>query len=585
MNDQSKLISSIHEGLREIDPKPLSQTSVEVSLAYLTGNSGFQNLIKTLATIKPFAPDLSEGFKRDNVVRSVAALRQLKCCYNLRLGKFFTCLAELAESVAGTDPNAWYGFADRVCQSDYQATQLKTALLETTDAPEFRTLFERLEEEDPHAIYPTSEFRSCSGSVSWSSDDLNIEAVMTTSTMTQIHILEGVLDPGEPTLRRIYQPLGRCVCLIDHNVDEHYREQLETYFETHHIDLECLVYRAMEVDKSIGTVERILGDFKRIGVSRNEPVLIAGGGVLADVGGLACGLFHRNTPYVMLATSIVSGIDAGPSPRTCCDGFGYKNLFGVYHAPIMTLTDRTFFRTLHTGWLRHGIAEIIKMAVVKDAKLFHLLETADPNIIHSRFGTTPDKTTPDIISVSNAILGAAMRSYVESEYGNLYETHQCRPHAYGHTWSPGFEIAAGLLHGHAVACGMGFGAFLSRGLDWISEGEFKRILGVISRFELSLWHDILDDYETIWQAQVRMVEKRGGNLSAPLPKGGIGKCGYLNELSRADLEKALSEYKKICVGYPREGRGIEPLCSDVGLEDPSTVHCEFHESDPIGVAK
>ena len=66
----------------------------------------------------------------------------------------------------------------------------------------------------------------------------------------------------------------------------------------------------------------------------------------------------------------------------------------------------------------------------------------------------------EIHDLSQRILGRAIKSYVEAEYGNLYETHQCRPHAFGHTWSPGFEIPAGLLHGHAVSVGMGF-RFLS----------------------------------------------------------------------------------------------------------------------------
>ena len=70
----------------------------------------------------------------------------------------------------------------------------------------------------------------------------------------------------------------------------------------------------MEVDKSLSTVERIVRDFKDHSVARNEPVLMIGGGVLADIGGLACALFNRNTPYVMIGSSIVSGIDAGPSP-------------------------------------------------------------------------------------------------------------------------------------------------------------------------------------------------------------------------------------------------------------------------------
>ena len=89
----------------------------------------------------------------------------------------------------------------------------------------------------------------------------------------------------------------------------------------------------------------ILFDLKKLGVMRNEPVLVVGGGVIADIAGFACALFHRNTPYVMLATSIVAGIvagiDAGPSPRTCCDRQGYKNAFRAFHPPVVTLTDRT----------------------------------------------------------------------------------------------------------------------------------------------------------------------------------------------------------------------------------------------------
>jgi 3-dehydroquinate synthetase len=272
-----------------------------------------------------------------------------------------------------------------------------------------------------------------------------------------------------------------------------------------------------------------------------------------------------------LSTSIVAGIDAGPSPRTCCDGFGYKNLFGAYHAPVLSITDRSFFKTLREGWLRHGIAEIIKMATVKNAELFEYLEQAGPELITTRFGTLDCEPGDAISTLSQKILGAALRSYVEAEYDNLYETHQCRPHAYGHTWSPGFEIEAGLLHGHAVAIGMGFGAYLSYRTGWITDEAFHRILRLIDSFGLSLWNDVLLNRETLWAAQEKIVQKRGDNLVAPLPKGDIGQCGYLNRLTQAELYEAIDAYQQICADYPRQGVGIEPLCSDVGLEDPSTV--------------
>jgi 3-dehydroquinate synthetase len=226
---------------------------------------------------------------------------------------------------------------------------------------------------------------------------------------------------------------------------------------------------------------------------------------------------------------------------------------------------------LKEGWLRHGIIEIIKMAVTKDAELFEMMEQAGPRLIETRFGTMSCEADAEINLLSQKILGAALRSYVAAEYDNLYETHQCRPHAYGHTWSPGFEIEAGLLHGHAVAIGMGFGAYLSLRMNWIDETQFQRIMRLISSFGLSLWHDIMLRTDTLWASQQKIFEKRGSNLAAPLPKGEIGQCGYLNSLTREELDQAVAEYRLICLEYPRKGLGIEPHCSDVGLEDPSTV--------------
>merc|ERR1719203_851582 len=195
-----------------------------------------------------------------------------------------------------------------------------------------------------------------------------------------------VLNPNNDLLYNVYKPLGRCVAVVDDKVDAAYGAKIDNYFATHGIKFTKLVFSGNEADKDIRDVERILVKLKEIGLARNEPLLVIGGGVISDIAGFASSLYSRNTPYVMLCTSIVSGIDAGPSPRTCCDGDGYKNLFGAYHPPVLTLTDRTLFSTLREGWLRHGVAEIIKMAVVKDFSLFELLEGIGPRLISSKFG-------------------------------------------------------------------------------------------------------------------------------------------------------------------------------------------------------
>jgi len=569
-------VSAIAKFTETYRTKPLHQQALSEAVKEICCSAPFKDLLLALISAPAFSAKLGEEFAAVNAVEGISACRSLRSALNFSLGRFFGLLTELITAVDKPAGAQWQIFANKLYPSEIGEYKLLTYLTNSTltnpeVASTYATLAEDLIQQNPHAIYPTSSYRESHGTVESTPDDQTIEAVMRHSTFTSMKIVDHTLDVEQPLLRDAYIALGRCVCLVDQNVEQYYSEQIEQYFAHHEIVLEKVVYRAMEVDKGIATVERMLGDFKALGVSRNEPVLIIGGGVLADTAGLACALYHRNTPYIILSTSIVAGIDAGPSPRTCCDGFGYKNLFGAYHPPVLSITDRYFFKTLREGWLRHGIVEIIKMAVVKDAELFVNLEKAAGQLITTRFGTTNCDPTDKINALSQKILGGALRSYVAAEYNNLYETHQCRPHAYGHTWSPGFEIEAGLLHGHAVAIGMGFGAYLSYRMEWISKEDCDRILNLISAFGLSLWHDILYNKETLWLSQQKIVQKRGQNLAAPLPKGHIGECAYLNELSQQELYTAIDAYELLCKGFPRGGHGIEPHCHDVGLEDPSTV--------------
>ena len=567
----TKTTSAVKAFVSTYNCEPLAERHLDRAVEAICSSEQFKNLLLALINSPAFTEELGQEFATVQAVEGLSACRKLRSCLNLSLSNFFNELAQLCSSFDRRVGGHFYTFANRIHASQIKDTKLIDLLLQTEEKEFYQDLAKRLVTQNPHAIYPTSNFRESRGYVESTNDDRVIEAVVRSSTFTSVRVIDNCLNHEQLVLRDMYIPYGRCVCLVDKNVDRYYSEQLEHYFDYHGIKLEKLVYRAMEVDKGIYTVEKMLGDFKTLGVSRNEPVLIVGGGVLADTAGLACALYHRNTPYVMLSTSIVAGIDAGPSPRTCCDGFGYKNLFGAYHPPILSITDRFFFKTLREGWLRHGIIEIIKMAVTKDAELFGYLEQAGADLITTRFATISCKSGDKIDILSQKILGAALRSYVAAEYDNMYETHQCRPHAYGHTWSPGFEIEAGLLHGHAVSIGMGFGAYLSYKMNWIDKEQFHRIMSLISSFGLSLWHDIMHKKETLWSSQVKILQKRGGNLVAPLPRNNIGECDYLNSLSQSELYKAIDEYKEICADYPRNGLGIDPLCSDVGLEDPSTV--------------
>jgi len=554
-------VEALVKQLAQIDVKKCLKSGATEGVVRILESAEVRDLMMMLIHWEEF--DTETG---NDAIDVLACVKVLRYFLNLPVGYVTSNLMKLVQAF-GQDSEPWNALNEAV-MAEIASLNIKQLIrFNPTLKAAYGSTAKIMETKNPHLVFPTSIYQTSGGHTFSSGDSSKIEAFLSTVKTSSIRIMNAVLETESTYLRDLYKPLNRCVCVIDQTVDGHWGEQLDAYFAHHGIELNKLVYRAHEADKNIHSVQKILQDLKKNRAKRNEPVLVVGGGVITDLAGFACGLYHRGTPYIMLCTSVVSGIDAGPSPRTCCDGDGYKNLFGTFNPPVVTITDRHFFSTLRTGWLRHGLAEIIKMGVVKDKVLFECMEKAGPRLIETMFGNT-NPEDKEFQTLCDLIISRALDSYVQSEYGNLWECHQCRPHAYGHIWSPGFELPAGMLHGHAIAIGMGFGAYLSYQMGWIPESEFRRVLNLFSTLQLSLVHPILENTEAIWQSQCRMIEKHGGNLAAPLPKGKIGSCGYLNDVTREELENHLIEYRKICETYPRKGLGVDAHCTDVGLEDP-----------------
>lgn len=414
--------------------------------------------------------------------------------------------------------------------------------------------------------YRTSEWYTGSGEITPSENGLSFEVIATYKLKAEVKLVKGVFDIANPILADLYCNRERCIAIVDQTVDEIYGKSIRNYFHVHEIPLEVLSCRAWESDKNLDTVNKLLAFLGKDGcdVSRNEPVLIIGGGVLSDVGGLACALQHRRTPYVMIGTTIVAAIDAGPSPRTCVNGTEFKNSIGVYHPPVLTLVDRTFFRTLAQGHIRNGMAEIIKMAVTDDITLFEMLEKYGKSLIETHFATV--NADAELEKIADEVIYKALYAYMKHEGTNMFETYQDRPHAYGHTWSPRFEPAAKLMHGHAVTIGMAFGATLATEMGWLSSVDRDRIINLCQNLGLSVYHPILEQTEIMIEGQKNMRRKRGdGGLWAPLPSA-IGNCDYAQEVSEKLLNTAILKHKIICEQLPSQGTGEEMYLSDLGLE-------------------
>ena len=545
----------------------------------LANDELFICFLKELIENDHYTIETSKNYRSEEAIASLYHLKVLRTALNLKTEQFFQEASFLLDPISPDVVAVWKSLQVRFFNTPLGGRKLLNNLLLSSNGEYFGKLVDDYEKRNPFALYPTSSFRYSSGHIVNTEDYQQIEANMELKTFTSVKVDENTLDLNNPLLKDHYQPYGQCVCLIDRNIEDIYGEKFDDYFSYHNIVLKKLVYRAMEVDKHISTVGRIVEDFRKLGVNKNEPILIVGGGVIGDIGAFATSIYHRSTPYIMLSTSIVSAIDSGPSPRSCCDAGGFKNLLGSFHAPILNISDRSFFKSLRTSWVRHGIAEIHKMAVIKDYELFQIMEETGIDVMKTHFGTINCNPSDPVVDVSQKIIGLALKSYVESEYNNLHEVHSIRNHAYGHSLSANFELKSGLLHGHAISVEMALDAYLSYKRSLVTEAEMHRILKLFSDFELSIWDDILLDRDCILQGYDKVLQKRGGVLAIPVPKG-IGGCAYINDLTKPELLDLIGDYQSIVNNYPRKGIGVEPMCADAGLEDPNTIYEETEELEP-----
>ncbi|WP_424712028.1 3-dehydroquinate synthase family protein [Kitasatospora acidiphila] len=407
-------------------------------------------------------------------------------------------------------------------------------------------------------LFATSEYYSGGGQVREAVGGTDIEISASLTVTMRVSITKDVFSPGNSALRDVYQPRGRCVAVLDAVVDRHYGAALRAYFSYHGIELIAMVCPAAEPDKTLRTAEAILEflGVNNCNVARDEPILVVGGGVISDTAGLAAALLHRRTPYVMLATSVVAAVDAGPSPRTCVNGDQFKNSIGAYHPPVLTLVDSGLFATLESRHIRHGMAEIVKMAAVDELRLFELLEEHGERLLATKFGSVGHDE--ELRKVGDEVLHRSLLSYLRHEGTNAFEIYQDRPHAYGHTWSPGFERHAGLLHGHAVAIDMALSTTLAELVGWLPGPDRERILALSRRLGLAVYDPILESSEILLAGQEAMRSKRGGRaLWAPVPRGQVGAVGYLEEVPAELLAEAVRRNRLHAEGLPGGGRGVD----------------------------
>ncbi len=328
----------------------------------------------------------------------------------------------------------------------------------------------------------------------------------------------------------------RKVVVVDKNVYELYKDDLNSYFINNKISNELLVVDSSESTKTFDNADNVIKFFENIKIlRRSEPVIAIGGGVLLDLVGFCCGIYRRGIPYVKVPTTLLALVDASVGAKVAVNHLNRRNRIGMYYPASLTLLDKSFIKTQNDRDIINGIAEIFKLAIIKSEELFKLLEQNAEQLIKDKFqyGAIPVR-----------VINLAISDMIDELSPNLWEKKLDRCVDFGHSFSPFVEMKniPDLQHGEAVALDCIFSSCISFNRGYISKAELDRIFETARKLGLQTYHVDFLDFDLLKSGLYDTTKHRNGNQYLPLPIS-IGNYKIINDLDLAEIEKAITIFE------------------------------------------
>jgi 3-dehydroquinate synthase len=344
----------------------------------------------------------------------------------------------------------------------------------------------------------------------------------------------GLFDPGNPTLADLVREGGRqtnrALVVLDNEVARltpGLLEQIGRYAQAHTPLLEFVappfLIRGGEICKHEPVeVERIHALVERHRLCRHSFIIAVGGGAVLDAAGFAAATAHRGVRLIRVPTTVLAQNDAGVGVKNGVNAFGRKNFLGTFAPPFAVLNDLDFLNTLQVRDLRSGIAEAVKVALIRDRAFFEELYAGRAEL--ARFA--PAALERMIVRCAELHLAHIAGA------GDPFECGSSRPLDFGHWNAHKLEELSSfeLRHGEAVAIGIALDSLYSRGAGLLGDLDLHRILALLEDLGFLLYHPALS-WLDVDQALREFQEHLGGELAIPLLAG----VGHKVEVHQIDV--------------------------------------------------
>ena len=254
-------------------------------------------------------------------------------------------------------------------------------------------------------------------------------------------------------------------------------------------------------------VTQLLEHINVHGMDRQSFVAIIGGGAVLDMACFATAIAHRGIRTIRIPTTVLGQGDSGVGVKNGINFFGKKNFIGTFVPPFAVINDSEFIETLEHRDKIAGIAEGVKVALLRDPQFFQYLE----------------HNVRDLAKAEPSALQYMIRQCADlhlrhiRERGDPFELGSSRPLDYGHWSAHKLESLTGhqVRHGEAVAIGMALDVLYSLKQGHLPQASAERILNLLEQLGFQLWNEQLGNADLIAGIQ-EFREHLGGKLHITL---------------------------------------------------------------------
>jgi 3-dehydroquinate synthase len=360
---------------------------------------------------------------------------------------------------------------------------------------------------------------------------------------------EGLFRPANPALLDAVRRLEpdrrhRILAFLDDGllaVRPQLPREIAAYARAHARHLELVappfpVPGGERIKNELFFVEHMQAKLHEHHIDRQSFVLAVGGGAVLDAVGLVAATTHRGVRLLRVPTTVLAQNDSGVGVKNGVNLFGAKNFVGTFAPPFAVLNDLDFVDLLPPREKIAGMAEAVKVALIRDAAFFAWLERhADALALFER---------PAMATMIRRCAELHMRQIAKG--GDPFETGSARPLDFGHWSAHRLEAMTRhhLRHGEAVAIGIALDARYSVTAGLLEAGAEERICALLEHLGFRLWHPALSARDTsgrllILQGLSEFREHLGGELTVTLLEA-IGRGVEVHEMDEARIVEAIA---------------------------------------------